>query len=219
MEQQLSHNRGHKPPAAVFFATAVVIFFLSLSAADSIGFVPDYLDGTAPAASAPQQVALSSLPQLGEDATTTPSEAILPDRIKIDAIGMDLPVQNIDSLDVQTLDDALVNGPVRYMDSAKLNQPGNMLIFAHSSHLPIVHNQMFKAFNRISELKEGDSIIVEGGGKQYLYSVTSVRKTDANEAVIDLSPKQGTKLTLSTCDTLTSKSSRFVVEADLVGTL
>lgn len=230
MSKELSHNSANTPPAAVYLATTVVIFCLTLSAADSIGFVPDYLDGSAPhstsgtptsaAASGSQEVALSSLPELGQEASAPPiPPGILPDHIKIDSISLDLPVQNIDSRDIQMLDDALMKGPVRYVDSAELNQPGNMLIFAHSSHLPIVHNQMFKAFNRIPELKEGDEIVVSGGGKQFLYTVTSVRKTDANEAVIDLSPKMGTKLTLSTCDTLTSKSSRFVVEADLVGSM
>ena len=79
-------------------------------------------------------------------------------------------------------------------------------------------NQMFKAFNHISELQAGDSITVEGkDGKSYIYTVTTVRQTKADEEVINLSTTNGTKLTLSTCDTLTSKSSRFVVEADFVG--
>jgi LPXTG-site transpeptidase (sortase) family protein len=141
----------------------------------------------------------------------------LPERLQIDAIGLDLPVQNITSRDLGVLDVALEQGPVRYVDSALLNAPGNMLVFAHSSHLPVVHNQMFKAFNRLPELVPGDSIVVTGGGKKYLYSVSSVRRTDASDTVIDLTPTNGTRLTLSTCDTLTSKSSRFVVEAEFVG--
>lgn len=212
-----------KPPFAVFLATVVVVFFSSLSAADSVGFVPYYIDGTEPAH---ESVALSQLPTLGEpvvmDSVPVIAGAvqpILPERVQIGAIDLDLPIQNIDSRDLGVLDIALEKGPVRYVDSALLNQPGNMLIFAHSSHLPVVHNQMYKAFNRLPELKAGDSIVVTGGGKQYLYSVSSVRRTDATDTVIDLSPTQGTKLTLSTCDTLTSKSSRFVVEADFVGVI
>ena len=76
---------------------------------------------------------------------------------------------------------------------------------------------MYRAFNRISELKEGDSISVFGGGKEYKYKVSKVRQTDASEEVIDLSPKNGTRLTLSTCDTFGKKSARWVVEADFVG--
>ena len=228
MSTVLSHNTA-KAPLPVYLATTVVVFFCSLSVADSLDFVPYYLDGSEPAASQTKEqdnasVTLSDLPQLGagqspSTPTTAPVvEKVLPVRLKISSIGLDLPVQNVTSHDIATLDGALKDGPVRYVDSAQLNEEGNMLIFAHSSHLPIVHNQMYKAFNRISELKESDTIAVVGkDGKDYLYAVTSVRKTDANEAVIDLSTTHGTKLTLSTCDTVTSKSSRFVVEAEFVG--
>ena len=127
-------------------------------------------------------------------------------------------ISNPDTRDVTKLDTILQNGPARYVDSAKLGEKGNVLIFGHSSHLPIVHNQMYKAFNKIPDLKAGATIIVEGGGKAYEYSVIdvkSVETTDAN-AVIDLS-KTGNKLTIVTCDTLTGKSARFVAEAELVG--
>lgn len=225
MDAQLSHISGprKRPPAGVFIASTVVIFVCSLSAADSVGFVPYYIDGTEPAH---REVALTQLPQLGEPvvidqlpAELTAANAVLPERLEIDAIGLDLPIQNIGSRDLGILDLALEKGPVRYVDSALLGVSGNMLIFAHSSHLPVVHNKMFQAFNRLPELNPGDNIVVEGGGKKYLYSVSSVRRTDASDAVIDLSPTLGTRLTLSTCDTLTSKSSRFVVEADFVGVI
>lgn len=214
-------NAQRRPPFAVFLSVLVIVSVSSLSAADSIGFVPYYIDGTSPAA---REVTLSDLPQLGEPVLLEqlPAElaalnAVLPERIEIAAIDLDLPIQNIGSRDLSLLDLALEKGPVRYVDSALLGVPGNMLIFAHSSHLPVVHNQMFKAFNRLPELTPGDSIVVDGGGKRFLYSVTSVRRTDAEDAVIDLTPTNGTRLTLSTCDTLTSKSSRFVVEAEYVG--
>lgn len=211
-----------KAPFPVYLATTVVVFFCTLSVADSLDFVPNYIDGTEPVAQAEeaQSVALSDLPELGEEqpAVAPVIEKVMPVRVKIASISLDLPVQNIASHDLAKLDEALKDGPVRYVDSAQLNEPGNMLIFAHSSHLPIVHNQMYKAFNRIPELKENDTITVVGkDGKSYLYAVTSVRKTDANEAIIDLSTTNGTRLTLSTCDTVTSKSSRYVVEAEFVG--
>lgn len=213
-------------PLSVFLAASIVVFFLSLSAADSIGFVPDYIDGTAPDTSvssntSSDSLALSSLPQLGDAAPTsdaTSTAGVLPDHITISAIGLDLAIQNPSTRDVQTLDDLLVHGPARYVDSAKLGENGTMIIFAHSSHLPIVHNKMFQAFNRIPELSAGDTITLEGGGKQYLYSVVSVVKADASDTKIDLSPTLGTRLVLVTCDTLTGKSARYVLTADYVGT-
>lgn len=220
-----SRSNKRKPPKAVFFSASIVLFFLTFSAADSVGFVPYYIDGTAP-----KGVALSELPELGEKkkneikppVSTLP--VALPERIVISSIGLDLPVQNPSTRDINALDTILHSGPARYVDSAKLGEEGNVLIFAHSSRLPVVHNQMFKAFNRVSELAVGNVISIigkdaSGVSKTYLYVVRSVRRGDANDEVIDLSPKKGTRLTLVTCDTLTSKESRWILEADFVGVL
>lgn len=213
------HETTAQSPKGAFVATAVLLFFMSLSAADSIGFVPYYIDG-----SAPRDVALSDLPELGPEVGTVSApademaalDAIEPERIVIDAIDLDLPIQNPETRDIGELDEVLKDGPARYVDSALLGAKGNMLVFAHSSRLPVVHNQMYKAFNRVSELKSADTITIIGGGKAYVYSVLSVRRANAEEELIDLSPT-GDRLTLVTCDTLTSKSSRFIVEAELVG--
>jgi LPXTG-site transpeptidase (sortase) family protein len=189
----------------------VILFFLTLSAADSIGFVPDYLDSDESGGN----LSLADLPELGEEIITS-QNGVLPSRIIISAIGLDLPVSNPETRDIQALDTILQKGPARYVDSALLGESGNVLIFGHSSHLPVVHNQMYKAFNRVPDLKSGDSIIVQGGGKEFAYRVLSVKSMNAEDGVIDLA-KSGNRLTIVTCDTLTSKSARFVVEAELVG--
>src|SRR3989344_854839 len=211
-------DTSQKPPFAVFLAATVMLFFLSLSTADSIGFVPDYIDGTA------TDVELTNLPELGEEVAepatevATPVKVQLPTRLKIPAIGLDLPVQNPSTKDIEALDVLLQKGPARYVDSAKLGEKGNAIIFGHSSHLPIVRNQMYKAFNRIPELEAGDSITVTGtDGTMYLYKVTSIKKVNAADTSIDMSVDLGTRLTIVTCDTLTSKSSRFVLEAEFIG--
>lgn len=218
------HGSAHKPPKRVFFAAIIVVFFSTLSAADSVGFVPDYIDGSTslttsgstPLSTGGTAVALASLPQLGEEIVV---KGVLPTRINISAVDLDLPVQNPDTRDLEELDAYLKSGPVRYVDSAKLGEKGNVIIFAHSSNLPIVRNKMFQAFNDIPELKAGDTITLTGeDGTGYLYSVESVTQTTVESgASIDLSPSQGKKLTLVTCDTLTGKSARYIVEATYVG--
>ncbi|MCR4325810.1 MAG: sortase [Patescibacteria group bacterium] len=217
-----------KAPLPVFLAAVIVLFFSTLSVTDSIGLVPYYIDGSPPAGGsipASRELALSSLPQLGEDSgerqTANSGKSTLPAHIKAGAIGLDLPVQNPNTRDIAALDALLVNGPVRYVDSARLGAKGNMIIFAHSSNLPIVRNKMFQAFNRVSELEVGDIITIEGqDGKSYLYSVTGVERADVEAgAYIDLSPSLGAKLTLVTCDTLTGKSARYILEADFVGVI
>ncbi len=210
-----------KPSRTAFLAMTILIFVMSLSAADSIGFVPYYVDGTEPTRS---RVAIADLPELGEEVERPvripePEVAVagvLPERIRSAGINLDLPVQDSTTRDIDELTEMLKDGPVRYVDSAKLGEKGNVVIFGHSSQLPVVNNRMYKAFNRVPELKAGDTITLEGGGKEFVYSVLSVKKVDANEGVIDLS-KEGNKLTLVTCDTLTGKSARFVLEAEFVG--
>jgi sortase (surface protein transpeptidase) len=224
-----SYDIRQKPPAPVFIATTIVIFFLSLSAADSIGFVPNYLDDSSTqfeqAASVPAEstdnLALSNLPMLGENTAAAPNaKKILPTRIQIASIDLDLDVQNPDTRDIAALDALLTRGPARYVDSGTLGIAGNMIIFAHSSNLPVVRNPMFKAFNKVPKLQAGDMITITGDdGKSYLYSVTGVEKADAKDSVIDLSPTKGTRLTLVTCDTLTGKSARYVLSADFFGTI
>ena len=222
------YSQGKNTKGAVFAAT-IVIFFLTLSALNSIGWVPDYVDGmradpladSAPSVSENEEsIALSSLPQLGVSSayySPPPTDPIAkPTRIVAYAIGLDLPILNPMETDVATLDAALLSGAVRYPLSAELNQNGNVFIFGHSSSLPVVRNQMFKAFNHISELRVGDTIKLVGDDKAHIYRVTSVHRADASEALIDLSSAHGRRLTLSTCDSFGGKSSRFVVEADFL---
>jgi LPXTG-site transpeptidase (sortase) family protein len=205
-----------RPPVLVFLATTVIMFVLTLSAADSVGFVPCQIDNTC------DSVALSSLPQLGvEGSAPSDAQGVLPTEIKIPSVGIDLPVQNPSTTDVDALDALLNKGPARYVQSAELGVSGNVLIFAHSSHLPIVTNSMFKAFNQIPNVDPGASIELDGAdGKAYLYSVDSVVKADTSDGTtINLDPSQGEKLTLVTCDTLTGTSARFILTAHFVGVI
>lgn len=100
---------------------------MTFSAADSIGFVPYYVDGTEPARS---RVAISDLPELGEKklipAPQPEPAAIVPTRIRSATINLDLPVQDSNTRDIDELTEMLKDGPVRHMDSAKLGEKGNI---------------------------------------------------------------------------------------------
>ena len=90
-----------------------------------------------------------------------------------------------------------------------------MLIFGHSSHLPVVHNQAFKAFNDIQKLEKGDPIFVVGKDKVYIYAVEKVEEANTASDAIALDVK-GAKLTLATCNNFGSKEDRFILTATLV---
>ena len=140
----------------------------------------------------------------------------LPIRIVAKSIGLDKTIANPTSTDVGTLDTALLDGTVRYPTSAKLGEEGTVLIFGHSSYLPIVRNQNYKAFNGIQKLKAGETVSVYSGAAEYRYTVTGVRLANATEDVIEL-PATGKFLTLVTCDSFGKKTDRFVVTAKFEG--
>lgn len=232
-----THTPRH--PTLAHAALSAVFFVLMLAAAESVGFVPYYVDGTPPAGayqSDDAPFALTDYSQLGNMTFTlegdgtirapesrTPSSSVVgvaPARMTIGAIGLDLAVQNPETTDVHALDVLLKNGPARYAPSARLGERGNMIIFAHSSHLPIVHNKMYKAFNRVPELVSGDTItLTDANGTKYLYRVVSVTSVDVNDDVSISLAMSSTRLTLVTCDTLAGKSARFVLDAEFIGTM
>lgn len=221
----LMQQRAQKPPLSVYIAAFIVIFFLTLSAADSIGLVPCQFDQTCGQDGQKSEVsaveALDVVQQQNPQMSAQPAiGGVPPKRITIGAIGLDLPVQNPMTTDLEALDQLLQNGPARHMLSGLLGQDRNMIIFGHSSHLPIVHNKMYQAFNRVPDLVAGNVVEVEGeDGTTYLYSVTAVEKADAVNSDENFLARDQRQLIIVTCDTLTSKSSRYIVRAEYVGTL
>lgn len=183
-----------------FGLTFVVLFLLMFVFLASVGITPEPASST----------------QEPTQEEVTPSAAEEPVRVVAKAIGLEIAIRNPSSTEVSVLDAELLKGAVRYPTSAKLGDEGNMLLFGHSSYLPIVHNQSYKAFNKIQNLKTGDTVSVYSATAEYRYRVVGVREADASEDVIELS-SEGKKVTLLTCDSFGKKTDRFVVEADFVG--
>jgi len=140
----------------------------------------------------------------------------LPTRIVIKDVGIDWKVLNPTDTDLDTLNAAVDEAPMRWPTSALLGQDGTVALFGHSSHLPIVHNQAYKSFNGIEKLKEGQVISVYSATTEYRYTVTKVRVASAEEDVVEL-PADGKYLALITCDNFGSKSDRYVVTASFEG--
>ena len=185
--------------AFVFFGSTVVLAML--------GLLPD--------ASQTPSDSLSRTP-----ATATSSAAALgieePAKIAIPAISLAASIANPATTDVGILDGFLLKGAVRYPTSAKLGQIGNVVLFGHSSYLPIVGNQAYKTFDGIQKLAAGDVITVYSTDAAYTYRVRSVSKESAaSDAGIPLSVA-GRVLTLVTCNSFATKTDRFIVVADFV---
>lgn len=192
-----------------FLALFVFILFVTIVIAAALDLLPD------------PQTSVAEAPAAVTTTSTVPLVAIsapeLPSKIEIPAIGLTQSVSNPDTTDVEKLDQALLVGPARYPSSSKLGEAGNVIIFAHSSYLPIVNNKAYKAFDGIQKLKAGDRITVTGENHTFVYAVQSVEKKSAIDDSIPLTA-DGSMLTLATCDSFGTKSDRFVVTAKLIET-
>ena len=139
-----------------------------------------------------------------------------PEKIEIPAIKLSVAIANPTTTSVKVLDSLLLKGAVRYPTSAFLGDTGNVVLFGHSSYLPVVSNPAFKAFNGIQKLVAGDTITVYSADKAYTYHVRTVEKESAtSDSGISLAVKSSV-LTLVTCNSFAAKDDRFVVTADFV---
>lgn len=139
-----------------------------------------------------------------------------PTKISVPSISLETSVANPTTAAPEVLDSLLLKGAVRYPTSGLLGTKGsNVVVFAHSSYLPIVRNQAYKAFDGIQNLHKGDKIYVSGKDRTYVYAVETVASADATTAGVPLTV-EGNKLTLITCDSFSAKTGRFVVISSLV---
>lgn len=186
-----------------FFVVFGLVFFTSITVLGALDLLPE-----------PKVAATGRIPSLVAAPVAAVENPEYPTGIEIPSIGVEASVENPASTNIAALDAALLKGAVRYPSSSKLGEEGNLIIFGHSSYLPVVRNQAFKAFNGIQKLEKGEEIIVTSGSRAYVYAVTSVREAKAGEDAIPLTAS-GHTLTLATCDSFGEKSDRFIVTAEL----
>ncbi len=152
--------------------------------------------------------------QMSESVTPDVVPVTTPTRVVIESIGVDTSVVTPESADIEVLDRALLSGAVHYPGSPLAGEAGNMLLFGHSSYLPVVKNKAYQAFNELGSLTPGERVIVYSEGYRYEYIVKSVRLARAQDAVISFIAREPT-LTLATCNTFGQKQERWVVTASL----
>lgn len=224
------HRRIHSRPWE-FLAIFLIVFFVVSVFLFAIDFVPESptSSNTATVAQA-SVVTLSASEPIRTTASPSASTHVVapvansvayassdtnaPLRITIPKVGIDTPVNNPNTTTVSGLDSALLKGAVRYPTSALLGENAPMLIFGHQSYLPVVHNQAFKAFNSLQNVRAGDDVIVSSATTNYHYRVTSIVYVDVSDGEIQIGGGART-LTLVTCDSFgKQKTKRYVVEAE-----
>lgn len=196
-------------------ATAGVFMILTLTLL-AIDFYPE--PGTSKSRT---EVLTSSGEDTAPDVEETPvyvaTEKESPVRIVINSIGVDTSITSPESTDVNVLDRALQSGAVRYPGSGLLGEAANMLVFGHSSYLPVVHNKAYQAFNELGKVLPGEHITVYSDVYRYEYEVQNVRMAKAEDIAVTFETKVPT-LTLATCNTFGAKEDRWVVTATLIST-
>jgi LPXTG-site transpeptidase (sortase) family protein len=190
--------------AFAFLITFAICFGLTYAFLAAVDSLPNPPEGEA--------LEATHEPEQAPD-TTSPE---LPVRVVQKDIGLDSKVLNPTSTDIDTLNKAVDEAAMRWPTSGRLGENGTVLLFGHSSHLPIVRNQAYKTFNSIEKLKKGQIVSVYSRAVEYRYSVTGVRLADATEDVVEL-PSDKKYLILVTCDNFGVKSDRYIVTADYVG--
>lgn len=194
-----------------FFGVFIFAFFGSVVVLAELDLLPN----TAPATAEAAAIVAAPKAVLGVSKSEPTVAAELPTRIEIPAINLSAIIENPTVTTVAVLDGGLLRGAVRYPTSASLGEVGNVVLFGHSSYLPVVGNPAYKTFNGIQKLVAGDVVTVYSSGTAYTYRVRSMAKESANDAAIPLDVS-GRVLTLATCNSFGAKTDRFVVTADFV---
>ena len=160
--------------------------------------------------------------QVAEEVVTeTPAEeevvAVdpLPVKIIFDSLDREVAVLNPETASIAEMDADLLKGVVRHPESADFAEKGTIFILGHSSYLPNVTNKNFQAFNGIQKLAWGDTIRLQSGDREYVYTVDRVYEAKASNAEVPLQYETA-KLVLATCNSFGSKDDRYIVEATLV---
>ncbi len=217
-EKRLKQRESNK---FLYIVITAWVFVITLFILNLTGFVPYYIDGTpskAEALAAEESRQEQAEKEVKEQLKPVEERIILPTRLVIPVAGTDVPISNPDTTDIDELDSELLTAVVRYPGSGTLGKDGNMLIFGHSTGYRNVRNEMFKAFNALKTLEEGNVIKLISGDTEYVYTVSKLVHEDASNVTVDFLTEPGVQqLTLSTCDSFGKKSERYIITADFIG--
>lgn len=216
MAYTMAHKgiKGELDEHNMAFSLAFIgIFTVAFIFLDAVGFVPD------PASHWQNEHGgtLIASASAGALPASVQHKSEMPLRIVIDSINLDAGVGNPANADNAALNQFLKSGAVRYPTSSGLGVNGTVLLFGHSSYLPIVHNQAYKTFDGIQDLHQGDEISVYSADREYRFSVTAVQLVHASSGMVALH-SDGQYLTLVTCDSFDKQTQdRWIVESKLAG--
>jgi LPXTG-site transpeptidase (sortase) family protein len=182
-------------PLIIGLATFVILFFL---------FQPQLLLSQLHYFTKPQTVATPATQAVAE---VPPSPTISIPKISVNA-----PVVYATANDENDILTDLESGVVHYAGTALPGQPGNSVIFGHSSNNWWDPGNYKFVFVLLDKLVPGDTFTVNYNSHQYLYQVTSSTVVDPTDVAV-LDQTSTPEMTLITCSPPGTSWKRLVVVA------
>jgi sortase A len=137
--------------------------------------------------------------------------------LAINSYLISIPSLNLPSTIVQIYSSDLKSGPIHYFDTALPGQPGNGVVFGHST-LPQLYepHSPLSIFNHLPNIKPGDKILVTYDRITYTYVVRETKVVKPTQIEVLNQKLDRHELTLITCVPLGTYLRRFVARAELV---
>lgn len=132
--------------------------------------------------------------------------------LNIPKLNMRVPVIYDSAPDEESFQKSLERGVVHYTGTARPGQPGNVVMFGHSSNDWWEPGDYKFVFVLLSRMKVDDIIGVDYNGKRHYYVVTNIKVVDPT-AIEVLYPTQVPTLTLITCTPPGTSLKRLIVQA------
>lgn len=139
-----------------------------------------------------------------------------PARIIINKINVNAPVIfDQTTVDEAAFQKALQRGVVHYPNTAVPGQPGNSVIFGHSSGQWWAPGDYKFVFTLLDKLQYDDKIFVEYQGVRYIYRVTNISVVAPTDLSV-LNQGGNNMLTLITCTPVGSNAKRLIIQAQQI---
>lgn len=138
-----------------------------------------------------------------------------PTKISIPTIKVDAPVINVPSAKNSDILMGLRDGVVQMPNSVDFGQPGNVVLFGHSSGQPLSPGKYKFVFTLLNKVEVDQRIVVDYKGTRYIYKVKSTEVVLPTEMSV-LNQTKGHNLTLITCSPVGSNTHRLVVHAEQI---
>jgi LPXTG-site transpeptidase (sortase) family protein len=135
----------------------------------------------------------------------------------IPKINVEVPVvYGANTIDENSIDQALEDGVVHYADTANPGQNGNLVIVGHSSNNIFNKGKYKFAFVLLSRLEAGDTFYIQKDGKRYTYQVYDKKIVKPNDVSVLGGTNKAATATLITCDPPGTSINRLVVVGEQI---